>query len=140
MLAKRWLKTLYVQVIIGVILGSLLGYFDPHLAVHAKPLGDLFIKAIKAVVTPIIFIMIVAGIATIGDMRKVADIGVKALVWFEMGSTVALLIGMTVGNIWKVGSGINANPATLDAGAVVNLVHHANPPSVLSFFLNIIPN
>jgi len=118
MLAKRWLNKLYVQMIIGVILGSFLGYLDPHLAVQAKPLGDLFIKAIKVVVTPVIFITIVVGIATIGDMRKVANIGIKALVYFEIGSTIALLIGMAVGNVWRVGNGINANPATLDAGAV----------------------
>lgn len=140
MLAKRWLSKLYVQVIIGVILGTLLGYFDPHLAVQAKPFGDLFIKAIKVVVTPIIFIMIVVGIATIGDMRKIANVGVKSLVYFEIGSTVALLIGMAVGNIWKVGSGINANPETLDAGAVAGLVQHAKPLSVLNFFLDIVPN
>jgi aerobic C4-dicarboxylate transport protein len=140
MLAKRWLSRLYVQVIIGVILGTLLGYFDPHLAVQAKPFGDLFIKAIKVVVTPIIFIMIVVGIATIGDMRKIANVGVKSLVYFEIGSTVALMIGMAVGNIWKVGSGINANPATLDAGAVAGLVQHAKPLSVLNFFLDIVPN
>jgi aerobic C4-dicarboxylate transport protein len=140
MLAKRWLSKLYVQVILGVILGTLLGYFDPHLAVQAKPFGDLFIKAIKVVVTPIIFIMIVVGIATIGDMRKIADVGVKSLVYFEIGSTIALLIGMVVGNIWKVGSGINANPATLDAGAVENLVQHAKPLSVLNFLLEIVPN
>lgn len=140
MAAKRWLGKLYVQVIIGVIVGSLLGYFDPHLAVQAKPLGDLFIKAIKVVVTPVIFITIVVGIATIGDMRRVANIGVKALVYFEIGSTIALMIGMIVGNLWKVGVGINANPATLDAGAVASLVHGAKPVSFLNFVFGIVPN
>jgi aerobic C4-dicarboxylate transport protein len=140
MAAKRWLSKLYVQVIIGVILGSLLGYFDPHLGVQAKPLGDLFIKAIRVVVGPVIFITIVVGIATIGDMRKVANIGWKAIVYFEIGSTIALAIGMVVGNLWKVGTGINANAATLDAGAVANLVHNTKPMTIMNFVLDIVPN
>jgi aerobic C4-dicarboxylate transport protein len=140
MLAKRWLNKLYVQVIVGVILGTLLGCLYPHLAVQAKPLGDLFIKAIKLVVTPVIFITIVVGIATIGDMRKVANIGIKALIYFEIASTIALLVGMAAGNVWRVGNGINANPATLDADAVANLVDHAKPMSILHFFLDIVPN
>jgi aerobic C4-dicarboxylate transport protein len=140
MLARLWLKKLYVQVIIGMILGILLGHFDPHLAVQFKPLADLFIKAIKVVVTPVIFITIVVGIATIGDMRKVAKIGVKSLVYFEVCSTIALLIGTVVGNIWKVGNGINANPATLDAGSVANIVQHAKPMTIQSFMMSIVPN
>lgn len=140
MAITRWLSKLYVQVIIGVILGSLLGYFDPHLGIQAKPLGDLFIKAIRVVVGPVIFITIVVGIATIGDMRKVADIGLKAIIYFEIGSTLALLIGMVVGNVWKVGVGINANPATLDAGAVSSLVHNAKPMTFMNFISDIVPN
>lgn len=136
----RWLSKLYVQVIIGVILGSLLGFFSPDIAVMMKPFGDLFIKAIKVVVTPVIFITIVVGIATIGDMRKVASIGVKALIYFEILSTLALIIGVCVGNLWPVGSGMNADPKTLDAGAVSNLGHmHKHSHSIIQFFLNIVP-
>ncbi|MDE1161226.1 MAG: C4-dicarboxylate transporter DctA [Acidobacteriaceae bacterium] len=140
MQAKRWLRKLYVQVLIGVVLGSLLGYFDPQLAVQAKPLGDLFIKAIKVVVTPVIFITIVVGIATIGDMKKVAKVGLKALIYFEIASTIALFLGMVVGNLWKVGNGINAKVSTLDAGAVASVVQKAKPMTFANFFLDLVPN
>lgn len=134
-----WLSKLYVQVIIGVLIGTAIGYFEPQIAVAMKPLGDVFIRAIKAIVTPIIFLTIVVGIATIGDMRKVASIGVKAIIYFEVASTIALLIGMAVGNIWHVGRGINADPATLDAGAVSTFVQKADDVTLVDFFINIIP-
>jgi aerobic C4-dicarboxylate transport protein len=137
--ALRWLKKLYVQVIIGVIIGSLIGYFEPQLAVHLKPLGDVFIRAIKVIVTPIIFLTIVVGIATIGDMRKIANIGIKALIYFEVASTIALLIGMFVGNVWPVGRGINADPAALDSSAISGYVEKAEHVSLVDFFVNIIP-
>ncbi|MDB5621714.1 MAG: C4-dicarboxylate transporter DctA [Devosia sp.] len=135
----RWLSKLYVQVIIGVIIGSLIGYFEPALGVHLKPLGDVFIRAIKVIVTPIIFMTIVVGIATIGDMRKIASIGIKALIYFEVASTIALLIGMLVGNLWPVGRGINADPAALDSSAISGYVEKAEHSSLLDFFINIIP-
>lgn len=135
-----WLGKLYVQVIIGVMIGTAIGHFEPQLAVHLKPLGDVFIRAIKAVVTPIIFLTIVVGIATIGDMRKIANIGLKSLIYFEVASTLALLIGMAVGNLWPVGHGINADPATLDAGAVSTYVEKAHDITMVEFLINIIPN
>lgn len=134
-----WLSKLYVQVIIGVLIGTAIGFFEPQLAVAFKPLGDVFIRAIKAVVTPIIFMTIVVGIATIGDMRKIASIGIKALIYFEVASTLALLIGMAVGNLWPVGKGVNADPATLDAGAVATYVQKAHDVTLVEFFINIIP-
>ncbi|MEP7456048.1 C4-dicarboxylate transporter DctA [Phyllobacterium sp. SB3] len=139
-LITTWLGKLYVQVIIGVIIGTLIGHFEPQLAVHLKPLGDVFIRAIKAVVMPIIFLTIVVGIATIGDMRKIANIGLKSLIYFEVASTIALLIGMAVGNLWPVGQGINADPATLDAGAVSTYVQKAHDITMVEFLINIIPN
>ncbi|OYR30934.1 C4-dicarboxylate transporter DctA [Brucella pseudogrignonensis] len=135
----HWLSKLYVQVIIGVLIGTTIGYFEPQIAVAMKPLGDVFIRAIKAIVTPIIFLTIVVGIATIGDMRKVASIGVKAIIYFEVASTIALLIGLAIGNIWPVGRGINANPATLDAGAVSTFVQKSHDVTLVDFFINIIP-
>ncbi|MBA8845822.1 MULTISPECIES: C4-dicarboxylate transporter DctA [Brucella/Ochrobactrum group] len=135
----HWLSKLYVQVIIGVLIGTTIGYFEPQIAVAMKPLGDVFIRAIKAIVTPIIFLTIVVGIATIGDMRKVASIGVKAIIYFEVASTIALLIGLAVGNIWPVGRGINADPATLDAGAVSTFVQKSHDVTLVDFFINIIP-
>ncbi|MGH7004823.1 MAG: cation:dicarboxylate symporter family transporter, partial [Alphaproteobacteria bacterium] len=137
---RFWLGKLYVQVIIGVIIGTAIGHFEPQLAVHLKPMGDVFIRAIKAVVTPIIFLTIVVGIATIGDMRKIANIGMKSLIYFEVASTIALLIGMAVGNLWPVGHGINADPATLDAGAVSTYVEKAHDITMIEFLTNIIPS
>jgi len=136
----RWLSKLYVQVIIGVIIGTVLGFVAPDLAVTLKPLGDVFIRAIKVIVTPIIFLTIVVGIAAIGDMRKVANVGLKALIYFEIASTCALLIGMAVGNIWKFGSGINADPATLDAGAVSSYVQQGEKMTLIDFLINMVPN
>lgn len=135
----RWLGKLYVQVIIGVIIGSTLGFLVPDIAVTLKPLGDVFIRAIKVIVTPIIFLTIVVGIAAIGDMRKVASVGLKALIYFEVASTLALLIGMAVGNLWPVGRGINADPAALDAGAVSSYVTQSEKMTLIDFLINMVP-
>jgi aerobic C4-dicarboxylate transport protein len=132
-------KTLYVQVLVAVVLGALLGHYNPELAVAFKPLGDAFIKAIKVIVTPIIFTTTVVGIAMMGDMRRIASVGAKALIYFEVVSTLALLLGMAVGNVWQVGSGLNVNPATLDAGAVATYVANARSMTIIDFFMNIIP-
>jgi len=131
---------LYVQVLIGVLLGILLGFVDPVLASSFKPLGDGFIKAIKVVITPIIFTTIVVGIATMGDMRRIAGVGVKALVYFEIVSTLALIIGMAVGNIWPVGATINADPNAFDPKAVAGYVNTAQSVNLTDFLLNIIPS
>jgi aerobic C4-dicarboxylate transport protein len=136
----RFLKKLYVQVIVAVIIGTLLGHFEPQFAQQLKPLGDVFIRAIKVVVTPIIFLTIVVGIATMGDMRRIASVGVKALIYFEVASTIALVIGMVVGNIWTVGAGINADPATLDSAAVAGYVTSAKSMTLVEFLVNIIPS
>jgi aerobic C4-dicarboxylate transport protein len=133
-------KKLYVQVLIAVILGAALGYFEPSIGVEFKPLGDAFIRAIKVVVTPVIFTTIVVGLAMMGDMRKIASVGIKALIYFEIASTLALIIGMAVGNIWPIGHGINADPATLDAKAVASYVTSAKSMTVIDFLMNIIPN
>lgn len=135
----RLCKKLYFQVLVAVVIGALLGYYEPMLAQQFKPLGDVFIRAIKVVVTPIIFLTIVVGIATMGDMRRIASVGVKALIYFEIASTLALIIGMVVGNVWPVGHGINANPATLDSSAVSGYVSSAKHMTLVDFLVNIIP-
>jgi aerobic C4-dicarboxylate transport protein len=132
-------KTLYVQVLVAVLLGALLGHYDPQLAVAFKPLGDAFIKAIKVIVTPIIFTTTVVGLAMMRDMRKIASVGIKALIYFEVVSTLALLLGTAVGNVWQVGSGLNIDPAALDAGAVAAYVTNARSMTIIDFFMNIIP-
>jgi aerobic C4-dicarboxylate transport protein len=130
---------LYVQVLIGVALGILLGYAEPTFAASLKPFGDAFIKAIKVIITPIIFTTIVVGIATMGDIRRIAGVGIKALIYFEIVSTLALIIGMIVGNIWPVGAGINADPNALDTKAVASYVSGAQSVNLTDFLLNIIP-
>src|ERR1700758_2812923 len=93
-------RKLYVQVLIAVALGAALGYVAPSFSVNLKPFGDAFVKAIKVVVGPIIFTTIALGIAKMRDIRQVANVGVKALIYFEAASTLALIIGMIVGNVW----------------------------------------
>lgn len=136
---KRFWQKLYLQVLAAVVLGAVLGYFDPHLGVLLKPLADAFIKAIRTLVLPIIFATVVVGIATIGDLRQVARIGVKSLVYFEVISTLALLIGVAVGNLYPFGAGINADPATLDTKAVAGYVAGAKSLTIVDFLLGIIP-
>jgi aerobic C4-dicarboxylate transport protein len=134
-----WRK-LYIQVLAAVIIGAALGYFDPQLGVALKPLGGAFIKAIRALVLPIIFTTVVVGIATIGDLRQIARIGVKSLIYFEVISTLALLIGLAVGNLYHFGAGMNADPATLNSSLVQGYVAGAKSLTLVDFFLGIIPN
>src|SRR3978361_2092671 len=106
--AKPWYRVLYVQVLIAIVLGALFGWLSPHLATNdwIKALGDGFIKLIKMVIAPIIFCTVVSGIAHIQDARKVGRVGVKALVYFEVVSSFALILGLLVGNLVPVGRGV----------------------------------
>jgi aerobic C4-dicarboxylate transport protein len=130
---------LYVQVLIGVAIGIALGYAEPQLAISLKPFGDAFIKAIKLMVAPIVFVTVVVGIATMGDIRRVASVGLKAIIYFEIVSTLALVVGLAVGNVWPVGDGINVDPNTFDAGMVASYVNQARSLTITDFLLNIIP-
>jgi Na+/H+-dicarboxylate symporter len=133
-------RKLYVQVLVAVALGALLGYLYPDFSVYLKPYGDAFIKAIKVVVAPIIFTTIVVGIAKMGDIRRVASVGIKSLIYFEVASTLALAIGMVVGNLWKVGVGLNADPAAFDTKTVEAYAKVAKNVNLTDFFLSIIPS
>jgi aerobic C4-dicarboxylate transport protein len=132
-------RKLYVQVLVAVALGAILGHLYPDLSVYLKPYGDAFIKAIKVVVAPIIFTTIVVGIAKMGDIRRVANVGVKALIYFEVASALALIIGMIIGNFWKVGVGLNADPAAFDTKAVETYAKIAKSVNLTDFFLSMIP-
>src|SRR6202011_117264 len=132
-------RKLYVQVLIAVAIGAVLGYAYPDLSVYLKTYGDAFVRAIKVVVAPIIFTTIVVGIAKMGDIRRVANVGVKALIYFEVASTLALIIGMIVGNLWKVGVGLNADPAAFDTKAVEAYAKIAKNVNLTDFFLSMIP-
>jgi aerobic C4-dicarboxylate transport protein len=137
--AKPWYKVLYVQVLIAILLGVVVGWLWPNIATNdwIKALGDGFIKLIKMVIAPIIFCTVVSGISHIQDARKVGRVGVKALVYFEIVSTFALILGLIVGNLVQVGHGLAAKP---DAAAVANYVKQAEAQKSVDFVLNIIPD
>ena len=137
---KPLYTVLYVQVITAIILGAVLGYVAPDTGAAMRPLGDAFIKLVRMMIAPIIFAVVVVGIAKIGDLKAVGRIGVKALIYFEVVSTIALVIGLIVVNVMKPGVGINADPATLDATAVESYAKTAESLSTTEFLLNIIPN
>ncbi|MEA2741143.1 MAG: aerobic C4-dicarboxylate transport protein [Acetobacteraceae bacterium] len=134
------LRKLYVQVLIAVVAGAITGYLYPHVAVGLKPFGDGFVKAIRVVVTPVIFTTVVVGLATMADIGRIARVGLKALIYFEAMSTLALVIGLIVGNVWPAGTSIHADPVTLDAHAVADYVTGAAHMTATDFLMNIIPN
>ena len=137
---KRFFSSLYGQVLAAIVLGVLLGEFAPDWAVPLKPLGDGFIKLIKMLIAPIIFTTVVAGIAGMGDMRKVGRVGVKALLYFEGATTLALIIGLIVANLFAPGSGVHATAASLDAKSVSTYVGAAAGMSATDSLLHLIPN
>ena len=137
---KPFYNILYVQVLFAIACGVLLGVFYPALAVDMKPLGDGFIKLIKMIIAPVIFCTVVAGIAGMQDMKKIGRVGGKALLYFEVVSTVALAIGLLVANVIRPGDGFNANPATLDTKAIAEFTTKAKAQSTTDFIMNIIPS
>lgn len=136
---KPFYLTLWGQVLIGVVLAIIYGYFKPASAVKMKPLGDGFIRLITMVITLIIFCTVVTGIAGMENLKKVGRIGGKALLYFEIVSTLALFTGMIVGNVLHPGSSFNVNPATLDAKSVADYAGAAKQQTVTDFLMNIIP-
>jgi aerobic C4-dicarboxylate transport protein len=134
---KKFYQIMYFQVITAIIIGILLGWLKPDLAAQMKPLGDLFIKLIKMVIAPIIFCTIVVGIGSIGDMKKVGRVGLKALIYFEVVTTLALVIGMTVANLYHPGSGIDV---TKFKGDISTYVTAAKNQSTWDFIMNIVPS
>src|SRR5467141_4078596 len=133
-------RALWVQVSIAMVAAVVLGYLAPTRAVAMKPLGDVFIRLISMIITLMIFCTLVTGIAGMEDMKKVGRVGGKALLYFEAVSTLALLIGLVVGNLVRPGSGFNVDPKTLDAKAVAEYAGQAKTQSVTQFLVHIIPN
>lgn len=133
-------KVLYFQVIVAIILGVLVGFLFPDFGEKLKPLGDAFIKLIKMVIAPIIFLTVVSGIGGIGDMKKFGRVGLKALVYFEVVTTFALFIGLFVVKIVQPGVGINADAATLDTKGIEQFTKAAQSQTTVDFFLHIIPD
>ncbi len=136
---KRITGHLYFWVLIAILAGGTLGYFDATTAVKLKPLGDGFIALVKMLISPVIFCTVVLGIAGAGDMKKVGRVGGKALLYFEVVSTFALAIGLIVVNVIRPGAGFNVDPATLDAKAVAGYAKSAADQSTVDFLLHVIP-
>ena len=136
----RYLSRLYVQVLIGIVAGVLVGHFYPDIGSQLKPLGDLFIKLIRMLLAPIIFASVVVGIARMNDLHEAGRVGVKAVLYFEVASTIALVVGLVVVNIIRPGSGMNIDPAHLDSSGIASYTHAAQQHGMLDFFLNIVPN
>ena len=138
---RPWMGKLYVQVLIGIFIGLLLGLLTPDIAVTLQPLADGFIKLIKMLLAPIIFGTVVLGMAKMGNITEVGRIGVRALIYFEVVSTIALVIGLVVVNVVQPGVGMNIDLGRIDAGAISGFTKTAESQGgTVQFFLDIIPN
>jgi len=133
-------RNLYVQVLVAIALGALVGWLWPAAGASLKPLGDVFIKLVKMIITPVIFLTVVTGIAGMRDLRAFGRIAAKALGYFLAMSTLALVIGLIVGNLVRPGAGLNADVATLDTSKVSTYVTQAHDTTVTGFLLNIVPD
>ncbi|MNF49809.1 Aerobic C4-dicarboxylate transport protein [compost metagenome] len=137
---SRWYGQLYVQVLIGIVIGAAIGHFEPQFGAKLQPFADGFIRLIKMLLAPIIFGTVVVGIAKMGSIKEVGRIGVKSLLYFEILSTIALVIGLVVVNIAKPGVGMNINVDTLDGSAIAKYSQAATEQGgTIEFFMNIIP-
>ncbi len=137
--AKPWYRILYVQVLFAVAIGVFVGALWPDLGKSLKPLGDGFIKLVKVLIAPIIFCTVVHGIASIGDLKRLGRVGIKTIVYFEVVSTLALLIGLLVVNWLQPGRGIAYDPTQVDARSALVVANQAKDLGPVDFFLNIIP-
>ncbi|MDB6141266.1 MAG: sodium:dicarboxylate symporter [Pseudomonas sp.] len=137
----RWYSQLYIQVLIGIVIGGAIGFFIPDLGAKLQPLADGFIKLIKMLLAPIIFGTVVVGIAKMGSVKEVGRIGAKALIYFEVLSTLALVIGLVVVNVLKPGVGMNVDINTINGSAISSYTQAAAAQGgIVQFFLDIIPN
>lgn len=130
---------LYAWVVLAVLLGAVFGYLDPAHAVLLKPIGDGFIKLIKMLIAPVVFCTVVLGLSSAGDLRKTGRVGWKALLYFEIVSTLALALGLLIAHVLQPGRGFAVDPRTLDAQAVASYTQHAQQRSTVEFLLHIIP-
>ncbi|HWK97229.1 MAG TPA: dicarboxylate/amino acid:cation symporter [Pseudolabrys sp.] len=135
-----WYRVLYIQVLIAIAIGVLLGHYWPDLGKAMKPFGDGFIALIKMMIAPVIFCTVVHGISSMGDLRRVGRVGVKTLLYFEIVSTLALAIGLIVGELIQPGAGFNIDPASLDAKSVATYVSRAKEDGIVAHLLAIIPD
>ena len=137
--ATRLLRSLYVQVLLAVVAGALLGHLSPHTGIALRPLGEGFIKLVKMLIVPVVFTTVVSGIAKMGDLRKLGRLGAKALIYFEVVTTCALLIGLLVGKLVRPGAGLHVSVASLDAKVISGYVTAGKHLGAVDFVLNAIP-
>ena len=137
---KPFYQSLYVQVLTAIAIGVALGHFYPEIGEQMKPLGDVFIKMIKMIIAPIIFCTVVHGIASMQDMKKVGRVGLKALIYFEVLTTIALIVGLIVMNVLQPGAAMNVDVKSLDTRAIQGFVVKSKEQSTLQFLTDIIPN
>jgi aerobic C4-dicarboxylate transport protein len=137
---QAWYKILYIQVLIAIFAGVLVGYFDPNLGKELKPLGDGFIALIKMMIAPVIFCTVVHGISSMGDLKRVGRVGLKTLVYFEVVSTIALAVGLLVGELLKPGAGFNIDASTIDPKSVATYVTKAKEEGIVAHLMGIIPD
>ena len=140
MTKQPFYKSLYVQVLIAIAIGIALGHYYPQTAVLMKPLGDGFVKLIKMAIAPIIFCTVVTGIAGMQSMKAVGKTGGMALLYFEIVSTIALIIGLVVVNVVQPGAGMHVDPASLDTSKIAAYAAAGAKQSTVDFLMNIIPN
>src|SRR4030081_779404 len=136
---RPWYTVLYVQVLIAIAVGILIGHYFPKAGVALKPLGDGFISLIKMMIAPVIFCTVVHGIGSMRDLKKVGRVGVKTLFYFEAVSTLALALGLLVGDLLQPGKGFDIDPATLDANAMRRNCTPLKKEGLFSPLLSIIP-
>lgn len=136
----KTLSRLYVQVLIGIVAGVLVGHFYPDVGSQLKPLGDLFIKLIRMLLAPIIFASVVVGIARMSDLHEAGRVGVKAIVYFEIASSIALAVGLVIVDVIRPGSGMNIDAAHIDSSGIASYTHAAQQHGMLDFFMSIVPN
>jgi aerobic C4-dicarboxylate transport protein len=137
---KKIYQHLYFQVLCAIVLGVLVGYFYPQFGESLKWLGDLFIKLIKMLIAPIIFCTVVHGIASMEDMKKVGRVGVKALIYFEVMTTLALVVGLIVVNLWQPGAGMNVDVNSLDTASIATYTSKAAEQSTIEYIMHIVPS
>ncbi|WP_010175376.1 C4-dicarboxylate transporter DctA [Pseudomonas sp. PAMC 25886] len=137
---RRVLRHLYVQVLLAILLGIIVGHFYPGVGEQMKPLGDTFIKLIKMLIAPIIFCTVVSGIASMQSLKRIGRVGFKSLLYFEVLTTLALVIGLIGVNLMQPGAGMHINPATLDGQAVAGYSKLAHEQSVVGFLTHIVPS
>src|SRR6201991_3886817 len=137
---QPWYKILYIQVLVAIALGVAIGHLYPDLGKALKPLGDGFIALIKMMIAPVIFCTVVHGISSMGDLKRVGRVGLKALIYFEVVSPVALAVGLIVGETLKPGAGFNIDPATIDPKSVATYVTKAKEDGIVAHLMGIIPD